>query len=845
MIPILYKADATEFDTYGIGALSECTLCEVTEERNGAFECTFKYPVSGRLFSELKNERLIKAKPNDTSKEQLFRIYRITTPINGIVTIYAQHISYDLSNIAELMWSSAMISPSLAMSRLFTKTATTHNFKCSTDFSSAKPFSVSKPMSVRACLGGSEGSMLDLWGGEYEWDNFNVILHSKRGKDNGVVIEYGKNLTDMEQDNDFTDVYTDILPYAVFSDESTEKVVTLSEVTLPIVDTPLRSKTLIKDFTEFFDDKASINENSLRNKAKNFIKENPLGVETPTLTVAFEPLWKQPEYSAILERVSLCDTVTIRHSALGITAKSKVIKTVYDSLAEKYVSITLGTAKSNFVNTVGDIKTELSEVKNRTEHFPLLINTAVKNATSLITGQNGGYVVINTNSVSGQPYELLILDAPTIESAVNVWRWNVGGLGFSKNGYNGPYETAITSDGQIVADFITSGSLTANIIKAGVISSFDNSSWWDLESGEVHLKAYATNDSVNQLKGTVSAVTKKTAELQVNTERISSTVSSLTTTVETIDNTLKTEQARVATVQNKISVLEQTSDKIGSTVSSLTTTIETIDSTLETEQERVTNAENKISVLEQTADNLSVKIEEQYVGGMNYIQNSAGLNGMSDDWTYSGKVSTGTSTDISSNTSSNSCFILGSSSTLSQTVNEIVPDRSYTVSIRARKPYSAYTAYFYIQYNGVKKEYLFNTTDSFDWTDFSVVLPDVSDSSITICAYSRDAPLYISDIMLTDGSIARKWTPAPNEIYTNEVKIDRRGIEVSNSKSKQKTVITNTEFSGYYNNEKIFTLNKDETQTKKTTVDGELTIGKTKFIPMADTSQGLNIVILD
>ncbi|HCI60587.1 MAG TPA: hypothetical protein DE313_07225 [Ruminococcus sp.] len=845
MIPILYKADAVDFSTFGIGALSECTLCEVTEERNGAFECALKYPVTGILFAELKNERLIKAKPNDTSKEQLFRIYRITTPINGIVTIYAQHISYDLSNIAELVWSSGFISPSLAMSRIFTKTATTHNFKCSTDFSSAKPFSVSKPMSVRACLGGVEGSMLDLWGGEYEWDNFNVILHSKRGKDNGVVIEYGKNLTDMEQDNDFTDVYTDLLPYAVFSDESTEKVVTLSEVTLPIVDNPLRNKTLIKDFTEFFEDKASINENSLRTKALSYIKENPLGVETPTLTVAFEPLWKQPEYSAILERVSLCDTVTIRHSALGITAKSKVIKTVYDSLAEKYVSITLGTAKSNFVNTVGDVKKEISNVKNEVGHFPLLINTAVKNATSLITGQTGGYVVINTNSVSGQPYELLILDAPTIESAVNVWRWNVGGLGFSKNGYNGPYETAITSDGQIVADFITSGTLTANIIKAGVISSFDNSSWWDLESGEVHLKAYATNDSVNQLKESVSGVTKKTAELQVNADSLSSAVSSLTESVTEIDNTLESEQERVTTAENKISVLEQTSDKLSSTVSSLTTTVETIDNTLETEKERVTNAENKISSLEQTADSLSVKIEEQYVGGMNYIQNSAGLNGMSDDWIYSGKVSTGTSTDISSNTSSNSCFILGSSSTLSQTVNEIVPDRSYTVSIRARKPYSAYTAYFYIQYNGIKKEYLFNTTDSFDWTDFSVVLPDVSDSSITICAYSRDAPLYISDIMLTDGSIARKWTPAPNEIYTNEVKIDRKGIEVSNSKSKQKTVITNTEFSGYYNNEKIFTLNKDETQTKKTTVDGELTIGKTKFIPMADTSQGLNIVILD
>lgn len=831
MIPILYKADATEFETFGIGALSECTLCEVTEERNGAFECTLKYPVTGILFAELKNERLIKAKPNDTSEEQLFRIYRITTPINGIVTIYAQHISYDLSNIAELMWSSAMISPSLAMNRVFTKTASTHNFKCSTDFSSGKPFSVSKPKSVRACLGGSEGSMLDRWGGEYEWDNFNVILHSNRGKDNGVVIEYGKNLTDMEQDNDFTDVYTDILPYAVFSDENTEKVITLSEITLHIIDNPTRQKTLIKDFTELFNDKASINENSLRNKAKEFIKANPLGVETPTLTVVFEPLWKQPEYSAILERVSLCDTVTIRHSALGITAKSKVIKTVYDSLAEKYVSITLGTAKSNFVNTVSDVKKEISNVKNEVEHFPLLINTAVKNATSLITGQNGGYVVINTNSVSGQPYELLILDAPTIEGAVNVWRWNVGGLGFSKNGYNGPYETAITSDGQIVADFITSGTLTANIIKAGVISSFDNSSWWDLESGEVHLKAYASTETVKEINEKINITDKRVDETNDK--------------IDDVNNQLDGVRGTISTVIEKTAELQINSDKISSTVSSLTETVETIDSTLETEQERVTDAENKISVLEQTADNLSVKIEEQYVGGMNYIQNSAGLNGMSDDWEYSGSVSTGTSTDISSNTSSNSCFILGSSSTLSQTVNEIVPDRSYTVSIRARKPYSSYTAYFYIQYNGVKKEYLFDTTDSFDWTDFSVVLPDVSDSSITICAYSRDAPLYISDIMLTDGSIARKWTPAPNEIYTNEVKIDRKGIEVSNSKSKQKTVITNTEFSGYYNNEKIFTLNKDETQTKKTTVDGELTIGKTKFIPMADISQGLNIVILD
>lgn len=107
---------------------------------------------------------------------------------------------------------------------------------------------------------------------------------------------------------------------------------------------------------------------------------------------------------------------------------------------------------------------------------------------------------------NGQPYELLILDAPSIKEAVNVWRWNVGGLGFSHNGYNGPYETAVTADGQIVADFITSGSLIANIIKAGVIQSQDGSSYWDLETGEVVLRAYATSKEVTKVSDRVTEV---------------------------------------------------------------------------------------------------------------------------------------------------------------------------------------------------------------------------------------------------------------------------------------------------------------------------------------------------
>lgn len=811
MIPVLYKANATDFTTYGIGVLKDCTFCEVTEERNGAFECVLKYPITGAMYKEICLERLIKAKPNDTANDQVFRIYRVTTPINGQITVYAQHISYDLSNIAALQWEAESISPSLAMERVFQNTATPHNFTCQTDYSAAKPFSVSKPQSVRACLGGASGSLLDLWGGEFEWDNFKVIHHQGRGKHMGVVIEYGKNLTEMEHDSESSDVYTDLLPYAIVTaEDGSETAVTLPEVLLPITDTTLvQRKTRIRDFTEYFDEENPVTVDGLRAYANNYLKNNPLGIATPTLTVAFEPLWKQPEYAAVLERVSLCDTVLIRHSLLGISAKAKVITTEYDSLAEKYVSITLGSAKANLLNDVSSAEAAAEDAATKVDRFPVLMNSAIKNATGLITGQTGGYVVIHTDSESGKPYELLILDAPSIEDAANVWRWNVGGLGFSSNGYNGPYETAITADGQIVADFITSGSLVANIIKAGVLQSQDGSSYWDLETGEVVLRAYATTD----------------------------TVESIARDVDGLDSTVAAHTERLGEFQNSV-------DGLNSYVSSLTETVQTLEGDLSDEQTKVLEMQSRVSELQHSVEGLTVTVQEQFAGGINYIKNSAGLNGITDDWTTSGTVSTDNSTDVQSNTTSDSCFVLGDSSTLTQVITGVVPG-SYAISVRAKKTGASYSSYFRVQYNGNKYAYLFNRTTTFDWTEFSAVINDVQDGTITVYAYNRLASLYLSDIILTEGTSVHKWTPAPNEIYTTEVKIDRRGIEVSNADSAQRTVINNAEFSGYYNEEKIFTLNKDETITKKTTVDGELTVGKTKFVPMPTATEGLNIVILD
>ena len=312
-----------------------------------------------------------------------------------------------------------------------------------------------------------------------------------------------------------------------------------------------------------------------------------------------------------------------------------------------------------------------------------------------------------------------------------------------------------------------------------------------------------------------------------------------------VQNNIEELRQTVSTHTTRFGEFQSSVDGLTSYVSNLTETVETITTDLGEEQSKVLEMQSQISELEHTVDGLSISVQEQFAGGINYVRNSAGLNGLTDDWQTTGTVTTDSSTDVQNNTTADSCFVLSDNSTLTQVITGVVTGTSYAVSVRAKKTAASYSSYLRVQYNGNKYAYLFNTTSTFGWTEYHGIIPDVQDSTLTLYIYNRAASLYVSDIIIAEGTTIHKWSPAPNEIYTTEVKIDRRGIEVSNASSAQRTVINNTEFSGYYNEEKIFTLNKDETITKKTTVDGELTVGKTKFVPMPTASQGLNIVILD
>ena len=218
MIPILFDKTATTWTTNGLGRLSEAISCKVTEERNGEYELEMQYPVSGHLFHYLLNDNVIYAKAFEGTDNdhpyQPFRIYKVSKPLSGKVTVSARHNSYRLSYtpVGFVTSSDKSAKDSLAAIALAIKDKSCP-YKFFTDISSAPlSFGIDAPVSVRSAIGGDKG-FLDIYGGEVKWDDYDVSILSSRGRDNGVAIRYGKNLTDLKEEENIEKTYTAIFGY--------------------------------------------------------------------------------------------------------------------------------------------------------------------------------------------------------------------------------------------------------------------------------------------------------------------------------------------------------------------------------------------------------------------------------------------------------------------------------------------------------------------------------------------------------------------------------------------------------------------------------------------------------
>ncbi len=253
-----------------------------------------------------------------------------------------------------------------------------------------------------------------------------------------------------------------------------------------------------------------------------------------------------------------------------------------------------------------------------------------------------------------------------------------------------------------------------------------------------------------------------------------------------------------------------------------------------------------IANIEATIAGLSINFSEAFRGGINYVHNSAGLNGLSDDWTTTGTVVTMQSSDTKNYTVSNSCFRLSVDSSLQQVIDTVVLGEAYTISAKIKKE-GSYVSRVYVIYNGNSEKDLFNSsTPAYGWKEYSATIEEMQSTSITIVCETRCDYLYVSDIMLCEGVTSKAWTPASDEIYTSGVKIDKRGITVYRSGTNEKTVISNEEFAGYNGETEIFSLNGDETRINNAIVRKQLRIEDAIFIPFeSGQEKGLNIALID
>lgn len=351
--PRLYPPTAAAWDTNGLGALSDCISCVVEETLNGPFELEMQYRLNGLHYADITLRSLILAKPNPTARPQPFRVYKISRPINGVVTINAQHLSYDLSGIVIEPFNA----PSLAsaLEGMKTNAVTENPFEYETDKTVISDFVVSYPSSARSLVAGQRGSLLDTYGGELEFDRYQVKLWAHRGKDNGVTIRYGKNMTDVSQEEDGSGVYTGVYPYWYSEEEGSAD---LGSSYVPVEGEFEFTRVLLLDLTEEFENKPTAEE--LTQKAQEYISNHDPGVPTISTTVS----WYQSR--ELVENVNLGDVVGVYFSRLGISAKAKIVKTRYNALQNRYESVDIGSVRSSIAGTIVSMDQGVSSVTQYT-----------------------------------------------------------------------------------------------------------------------------------------------------------------------------------------------------------------------------------------------------------------------------------------------------------------------------------------------------------------------------------------------------------------------------------------------------------------------------------------------
>ena len=444
MIPILFDQSEKLFTSGGLGFLVDAISCIVSQERNGIFECEFSYPITGPLYDQIQERNIIFATHDDSKIPQPFDIYARSAPINGIVTFYAHHISYRLSNAVIMPFIATSCSDAMVKIQANLITDRDDDFTFWTDKTTVGDYEKKVPSICRTTLGGEEGSLLDVYGkGDYIFDKFEVKLYQNKGIDTNIEIRYGKNLTNIEHKVDNSSSYNAIVPYWLNEEDGT--LVTLPEGYVSHDDGTAYIVAIPYPMNEYFQTAPTVA--AMRLKAQQLLDASDSWVPSEGFEVNFVQLWQTEEYAdyAPLQRVNLCDTVRVYYPELGVNAvREKVVKTVYNTLLDRYDEITLNELPTTLTGlTQQQINVETSG-NVTAEGMRAAINLAVQ----LVRGGLGGYIAMPADE-NGLPELIYLLDHPSIDEAVNVIRLGSDGISRSSNGIDGPFTTLISMSGTI------------------------------------------------------------------------------------------------------------------------------------------------------------------------------------------------------------------------------------------------------------------------------------------------------------------------------------------------------------------------------------------------------------
>ena len=353
MIPILYDKTETAFTSNGLGRLYDCISCTVTEERNGIYECDFEYPVTGANYEKIIIGRIVGVTHEDSSDIQPFDIVSFEKPIDGIVTFHAVHISYrqtKLTTYNNMNWQPTITDLATALN-LMTTAEPSNPFSYSTDKTSTGYFAAADgtPRSVREFLGGIEGSILDTYGGEYEFDKWNVILHDARGQARDFSIRYGVNMLDYNDETDSTGSYSSCIPY--WTDGETTVIGSKTDCGFSTVSG--RDECVPLDLSDKFETAPSTA--SLQSTALSYMKSNNVYLPAQTITVSFVRLQDMPEYANFSNLLScgLCDTINVVFPDYNTSGRFKIVKTVWNVLENRFDEMELGSLSTSLAEALG------------------------------------------------------------------------------------------------------------------------------------------------------------------------------------------------------------------------------------------------------------------------------------------------------------------------------------------------------------------------------------------------------------------------------------------------------------------------------------------------------------